>query len=112
MHYASAYQPPSSHDCKVALSGLHSILDGNNVGFVIQHPFHIPLLPWLSALQAVGLGIRNINRKLVLATHIVFVKYAWNSRGRRCCMGAEYGGEREGISVFALARFLVPLISR
>ena len=48
----------------------------NNVGFVNQLPVHIPPLPWLSALQAVGLGSRNINRKSFLAIHIISVKYA------------------------------------
>ena len=33
-------------------------------------------MPWLSALQAVGLGSRNINRKSFLAIHIISVKYA------------------------------------
>ena len=45
-----------------------TILDRNNVGFVNQLHVDIPLVPWLSALQAVGLGRRNVNRKLVLAT--------------------------------------------
>ena len=47
------------------------ILDSNNVGFMNELPVHIPPLPWLSVLQAVGLGGRNIERKLGLATHII-----------------------------------------
>ena len=52
-----------------------SILDKNNVGFVNKLPVCIALVPWLSALQAVGLVRRNINRKLGLATHIISVKH-------------------------------------
>ena len=36
-------------------------------------------MPWLSALQAVGLVRRNINRKLGLATHIISVMHAPHS---------------------------------
>ena len=32
-------------------------------------------MPWLSALQAIGLGRRNVNKKLGLATHIASVKH-------------------------------------
>ena len=32
-------------------------------------------MPWLSALQANGLGRLNINRKFVLTTHIISVKH-------------------------------------
>ena len=53
-----------------------TILDRNNVGFVSQLPVYIPLVPWLSALQAVGLGRRNVNRKLVHETPIISVKHA------------------------------------
>ena len=38
-------------------------------------PVYIPLVPWLSALQAIGLGRRNVNRKFVLATHIISVEH-------------------------------------
>ena len=52
-----------------------TILDRNNVGFVNQLHVYIPLVPWLSALQVIGLGRQNVNRMLVLATHIISVKH-------------------------------------
>ena len=45
------------------------------MGFLDYLPYYIPLVPWLPALQAVGLGRQNMNRKLVLATHIISVKH-------------------------------------
>ena len=54
-----------------------TILDRNNVGFENQLPVYIPLVPWLSALPAIGLGRRNKNRMLVLRTHIISVKHAF-----------------------------------
>ena len=45
------------------------------MGFVNQLHVDIPLVPWLSALQVIGLDRRNINRRLVLATHIISVKH-------------------------------------
>ena len=55
---------------------LMGIRDKNNVGFVNKHPVNIPLVSWLSALHAVGLDWQNINRRLVLAMHIISVKHA------------------------------------
>ena len=52
-----------------------NILDRNNVDSVNCLPVYFLLAPRLSALQAVGVGRRNINRKLVLATHIISVKH-------------------------------------
>ena len=35
-------------------------------------------MPWLTALQAVGLSRRNVNRKLILATHIISINHGSN----------------------------------
>ena len=40
----------------------------HEAGCVELLPVNIPLLPWQSAMQAVGLGRQNFNRKLVHAT--------------------------------------------
>ena len=56
-------------------SSVDTILDRNNVGFVNKLTVYIPTVPWLSALQAVGLGRRNVSRKFVLTTHIISVKH-------------------------------------
>ena len=52
--------------------------DNSSTYHLRRVPVYISLVPWLSALQAVGLVRWNVNRKLVLATHIISVKHAKN----------------------------------
>ena len=57
---------------------IRSTLDRNKFGFVNELLVYIPIPPWLSALNAIGLARQSTNRTLIHATQLISVK-----RGRR-----------------------------
>ena len=71
---------------------IRSTLDRNKFGFVNELLVYIPIPPWLSALNAIGLARQSMNRKLIHTTQFISVK-----RGRR-------EGESEEAGIAAAAR--------
>ena len=73
----------SSCSCFTALPGPARVLFSK-----ICKPFvgslYIAQIPWLPALQAVGLGRQNINRKFARAIRLIIVKHAIGGRPLEC----------------------------